>query len=164
MDKGKFKRDIFFWVDKLQITKKERVSVTVLFIVIVLLLFVNIFIKKKVVPPPENHAELLKEFERRSDLIEAEKQKMKAKYEGEEISELEESESIITPKVPQTLVSINAATSEELQTLPGIGISYAQRIIEYRETNGDFNSVEELVRVRGIGEKTLEKLKPFIKL
>ena len=59
-------------------------------------------------------------------------------------------------------VNINTATSEELQTLDGIGPSMAQRIIEYRQTNGDFGAVEDLTNVSGIGEKTLEKLLPDV--
>ncbi|MBO6522861.1 MAG: helix-hairpin-helix domain-containing protein [Balneolaceae bacterium] len=164
MGNSNFKREFFFWIDKLQITKQERISVTLLLGIIVLLLLANVFIKEKVVPVPENHAELLAEFERRSALIESEEQKLEARYQGREVSDTNRTESKDISPTPTELISINMASSEELQTLPGIGSSYAQRIIEYRETNGGFNSVEDLVKVRGIGEKTLEKLKPYIKL
>lgn len=164
MGNSKFKRDFFFWIDKLQITNKERVSITFLFGTIILLLTVNIFIKEKVVPPPKNHAELLEEFERRSARIKTEEQKLEARYRGEEVVEAKKPEPIDNSQVPAGQISINSASREELQSLPGIGSSYAQRIIEYRETNGAFDSVEDLVKVRGIGEKTLEKLKPYIKL
>ncbi len=60
------------------------------------------------------------------------------------------------------LLNINTADGKELQSLPGIGESMAERILEYREEHGSFSSVEELTDVKGIGEKTLEKLKPFI--
>ncbi|HZM69905.1 MAG TPA: helix-hairpin-helix domain-containing protein [Candidatus Cryosericum sp.] len=59
-------------------------------------------------------------------------------------------------------VNINAATVDELVTLPGIGPSYAQRIVEYREKNGPFKKVEDLLNVRGIGEKTFERIRDRI--
>lgn len=62
------------------------------------------------------------------------------------------------------VVNINTATSTELQTLPGIGASTATRILDYRQKNGGFKKVEDLMNVRGIGEKTFLKLKPLITL
>ena len=59
-------------------------------------------------------------------------------------------------------VNINTATIEELDTLPGIGPSIAQRIIDYRTTHGPFQSVEDIKNVRGIGDATFEKLKDKI--
>ncbi len=49
-----------------------------------------------------------------------------------------------------------------MQSLSGIGPQMAKKIIQYREENGNFTSVEALMKVKGLGEKTLEKLKPFI--
>jgi len=59
-------------------------------------------------------------------------------------------------------VNINTATTEELSTLPGIGPTKAQSIIDYRTTNGPFQSIEDIKNVRGIGDATFEKLKDRI--
>ncbi len=61
-------------------------------------------------------------------------------------------------------VNINTASSEELQTLPGIGPVLAQRIIDYRMTYGYFRSISDLTKVEGIGEKILEELLDLIKV
>jgi len=61
-------------------------------------------------------------------------------------------------------VDINSATIEELQRIPGVGPSTAQRIIDYRSQTGKFKAVDELQEVKGIGPKKLEKLKPYVSL
>jgi competence protein ComEA len=60
------------------------------------------------------------------------------------------------------LIDINAANLEELQSIPRVGPVLAQRIIDYRNQIGRFNSVEELTEVSGIGPATLEKMRPYI--
>lgn len=59
-------------------------------------------------------------------------------------------------------VNINTATSEQLQLLPRVGPALAGRIIEFRETNGAFKELEELLRVRGVGERSFETLRPYL--
>lgn len=59
------------------------------------------------------------------------------------------------------LVNVNTADVEELDELPGVGPSTAQKIIDHREASGSFTSVEDLEAVSGIGPKTIEELRPF---
>ena len=66
-------------------------------------------------------------------------------------------------KAPFTgTLNINTASAMDLQALPGIGAKTAALIVEYRQKNGPFKKVEELMNVRGIGEKNFLKLKPQI--
>lgn len=62
----------------------------------------------------------------------------------------------------KTPVNINAADAEALATLPGIGSSIAQRIVDYRKEHGPFKSVDELVNVRGVGERLLARLREHV--
>jgi competence protein ComEA len=61
-----------------------------------------------------------------------------------------------------TVVNLNTATAAELEGLPGIGAKTAARIVDYRQKNGPFKKIEELMNVRGVGEKNFVKLKSQI--
>ena len=68
-------------------------------------------------------------------------------------------------KPPSTApVNINTASAAEFDGLPGIGATMAARIVEYRQKNGPFKKIEDLMNVRGLGEKNFLKLKPQLTL
>jgi len=62
----------------------------------------------------------------------------------------------------KAVVNINTADTEVLMLLPKVGPSVAQRIVEFREQNGQFKAAEDLMLVRGVGEKTFELIKPHV--
>lgn len=61
-------------------------------------------------------------------------------------------------------IDINKASAVELTAIPGVGNSIAQRIVEFREKEGPFRRVEDLLKIRGIGEKSFQKLRPHVKV
>lgn len=77
---------------------------------------------------------------------------------------IEENPKTNTTSTSNTIININKATQEELQTLQGIGESTAQKIIDYREQNGDFKQIEDIKNVPGIGDAKFEAIKENIKI
>jgi competence protein ComEA len=63
---------------------------------------------------------------------------------------------------PTAQVNLNTATVADLQELPGVGAKVAARIVEYRQKQGPFKRIEELMNIQGIGEKSFLKLRPQI--
>ncbi|PAP78569.1 ComEA family DNA-binding protein [Rubrivirga marina] len=67
-------------------------------------------------------------------------------------------------KPPPAPTNLNTASAQELQRLPRIGPALAGRIVEHRRTHGPFRTPEQITEVKGIGEKTLERMRPWIRL
>ena len=61
-------------------------------------------------------------------------------------------------------IDLNRATARELIQLPGVGEVIAKRIVDFREEHGPFKRVEDLMKVKGIGEKSLKKIRPYIRI
>jgi competence protein ComEA len=63
---------------------------------------------------------------------------------------------------PSAPINLNTATQAQLESLPGVGPKAAQRILDYRKQNGSFKKIEDLMNVKGFGEKTFLRLKPML--
>src|SRR6266478_3740232 len=70
--------------------------------------------------------------------------------------------SSATKKPPLKPININAANSEELQQVPGIGPATADKILQMRKSYGSFKSVDDLLSIKGIGKKRLEKMRKYL--
>jgi competence protein ComEA len=73
-------------------------------------------------------------------------------------------DSVAVENAPVKKIDLNTATKTELMELPGIGEAMAERIMLYREENKSIKKIDELKKVKGIGEKKFEKLKPYIEI
>lgn len=92
----------------------------------------------------------------------ADGQKIYVPRQGEEWRQVPTDAEKIGENQQKPLTNINLASKIELDALPGIGAAYAQNILDYREEHGGFKSVGEIMKVKGIGESTFEKIKDYI--
>lgn len=170
-------------MEKLEIKRSERIATSVLMVNLVLLSGIWTILQPNVNYDEEKYIELEKIFRERSEKLRQEQDWILARYEPETNTKVPVSESIseessmsinVTDTTsqnedeeedqPQGSLNINVATNEQLQELPGIGPAYAGRIIAWRNENGNFTSKDQLLEIKGIGEKRLAKIKPLITL
>ncbi len=163
------KRRLFFWVDQLHISRRERVAVKSLLLMLLLISGIKPFVQPRLNYDPEDYERILVDFKQRSALLEQEKQMTLARFSPDTSLSMQEGMEPSMKSKPKTAppdstkkVDINKASVKELQALPGIGPAYAQRIVAYREEHGAFRNIQEMTKVKGIGAGRLKKLKPYI--
>lgn len=169
------RRKFFFLIDKLEIRRNERITISALLICLVFTSSFFMLKEPKANVNPEQYAQLEEIFAEKSRSVQQERDLIMARYQPA-VPESQPQAAIAVTR-PDTVkpdttknneegtsepININTANSEQLQELPGIGPAYAQRILEWRDENGDFTSKEQLLEIRGIGEKRLEAIKPLI--
>lgn len=172
------KRRIFFWLEKLKITRAERKAITWLMLIFLLLFAIQHLLPQNIPFDNSYYSTLEAEFKKRSDLLRQKENAILARYDPQQKELAVFVEDTVTkdttkatePGIQKTSavsadkINVNTADAKTLESLPGIGPAYAIRIIEYRNKNGLFESYEELLKIKGIGKKRLEKLLPFIQL
>ncbi|MGH9459567.1 MAG: ComEA family DNA-binding protein [Thermoanaerobaculia bacterium] len=72
--------------------------------------------------------------------------------------------AIAQEAAPEGVVNVNTAEAEQLALLPGIGIKTAERIVAWRSENGEFAKLTDLMQVKGIGDATFERIRPYVTL
>ncbi|HMB97609.1 MAG TPA: helix-hairpin-helix domain-containing protein [Balneolaceae bacterium] len=177
----KMNRRLFFLFERLSISRNERYTITGLLTTLLILLFLNSVVEQQPVYDPAEYARIDSIFREKSRIIETENREILARYQprseyNQSVQsagnyEIPQFADTIPPGKADTLkiqttvgakVNINTADLAGLQKLPGIGPAYANRIMEWRKLNGKFKTAEELLEIKGIGPKRLEKIKELL--
>jgi comEA protein len=142
-------------------SRQEQKFVLFLLVALLVGLGLQFYMKSRPNKVPEEWAakyeNILKDFKDKTQEIEAEYNNI-----NRDSVSTEKSHSFAAKQKFVGKININTASSEDLQTLAGIGPATASKIIEFRRSNGLFENIEALQKVRGIGPKKFEKLKPNI--
>jgi len=174
-------RRLFFLFERLSISRNERYTITGLLTTLLILLFLNSVVEQQPVYDPGEYARIDSIFREKSRIIETENREILARYQPvpDQLRKEKAANNQLISQAPDTIppgkadtnqvekteggkVNINKADLAELQQLPGIGPAYAKRILEWRRLNGKFKTAEELLEIKGIGPKRLEKIKELL--
>lgn len=173
------KRKLFFYLEQLQITKRERKVISIISILVVVLFFIGKTLNHYLNTQTHNYTELATLFEEHNQAYLEEKQleedqllflhdDINQNNDKNVISAIENNSDERADNLESNesfdIININTATLNEFTKLYGVGAVTAQRIIDYRNKTGGFKSLDEIKKVKGIGDKTFEKIKPFIEL
>jgi comEA protein len=171
------KRRLFFLLERLEIKRSERIAISTMLLLLVILSAALTFNEPDANYSEEKYVELEKVFKEKSEKIEQENEIIMARYEPTRdvpVSMSVRGKESANQTLPDTteksesskeaIININTASNERLQELPGVGPAYAGRIIDWREENGAFTSKDQLLEIKGIGDKRLARIKPLITL
>lgn len=175
------RRQLFFWLERLQITTYERRTMMTLIVLLIVVAGIQQiepgirYDEEFYRPYEEKFVQLSEKAQQRDSLIAA-KHFPEAPPQGgtngsqDALAEELNAGNEANASAPDSLdsqkdsINVNSAGAERLQELPGVGSTIAERIIAYREENGPFQEIPELLNVRGIGEARLENIRPYITL
>lgn len=174
------KRKLFYLFERLQIKRSERIAIIVLMVLTVMSALIHTHPALLMGQPDYDYSRSDSIFAERSALLHSEREEIMKRYnpvlaEHQTIRVVRPVNSVKDTIVPDsvkkstiseygTLVNINSASAEELQKLPGIGPAYASRIVNWRNQYGPFRSKDQLIEIKGIGEKRLERIRPLVTL
>lgn len=161
-------RKLFFFLEQLQIPRRERISIGLLAALMLFFLTSVYFLDQKVYYDDAYYEELDRQFAEKSREVELERAQIYRRYDSA-VSPVTDSTRADSSTVDgendrERRININLASASRLQDLPGIGPAYAQRIIDWRNKFGSFTSVEQLLEIRGIGPVRLDAIEPLITL
>ena len=174
---------LFFLFDRLNITKSERFAIVSITTLIVLVSLMATLVRRDIPFPDEHYAFADSLFTALSQQRTAERAELMARYDPPSMDNTKPDSALDPRNTRQTStraktaasakssklpapesINLNTANANELGQLPGIGPKTAEAIITYRQTNGPFQELAHITRVKGIGSKKWEQIRPYLRL